>query len=435
VPRHSLLLLALLAACGGGGKTAAGGLDAAVDAAPAVEAAVAEVPADPRLGTITVRPGGDRNLQHLDCSGNAAGEGMALWRETDGAGKLTVWASRLTGGGWEPPLSLGERPPADLNQIGVNVDAGGRAVAVWNESDGPAAGVVGTRFLPGMGWTAVERIGPGWVLTLAGSAAGDAVAFGVLEGTTPTLLRYAPGAGWSLDANLRVEHQGFFFASPVGRGLMTWNQAAGGGSELMASEYTPGAWSAPVRVQEAVPFDHPLPSVNATLATDGSGLLVWNRGGETQGSLWVAATTGPGQWQPPRMLMDGDAPLWTTTVLVREGGGGMVTWETGMPPRRQVWTALRANAQWQERVNVGEGSEFVTAALAASGSALVAWSTPRRVYGRHFAPGRGWGEARLAVGDNGGVADLCALIDDRGHGWIVWISGSPQVLRAAAIAD
>jgi hypothetical protein len=112
-----------------------------------------------------------------------------------------------------------------------------------------------------------------------------------------------------------------------------------------------------------------------------------------------------------------------------------VTWETGMPPRRQVWAALRANGQWQERVNIGEGSEFVTAALAGTGSALVAWSTPRRVYGRHFASGRGWGQARLAVGDNGGVADLCALIDDRGHGWIVWISGSPQVVRAAPIAD
>jgi hypothetical protein len=39
------------------------------------------------------------------------------------------------------------------------------------------------------------------------------------------------------------------------------------------------------------------------------------------------------------------------------------------------------------------------------------------------------------VGDNGGVADLCALIDEQGRGWIVWISGSPQVLRVAAIAD
>src|SRR5205814_1065089 len=94
-------------------------------------------------------------------------------------------------GGWQPAQSLGERPAADLNQLAVTVDGDGRTLAVWNESDGPAAGVVGTSFAPGSGWAAPARIGPGWVLTLAGSRAGDAVAFGVLEGTPPTLLRYA----------------------------------------------------------------------------------------------------------------------------------------------------------------------------------------------------------------------------------------------------
>jgi hypothetical protein len=359
---------------------------------------------------------------------------MALWRETDGDGKHQVWASRLTSGGWQPPEALGTRPTADLNQVSVTVDGGGRALGVWNESDGPAAGVVGTGFVPGMGWGAVAPIGAGWVLTLVGSGSGDAVAFGVLEGSPPTLLRYAPASGWSADGGLRVEHQGFFFASPLGRGTMFWNEAGAGASALVASEYAGGVWSAPLHLQEALPFDHPLPSVNATLAADGSGLVAWNRGGELRGSLWAAATTGPGLWQPPRQLMDGEAPLWTTTVLVKDGGRGMVTWETGMPPRRQVWTALRADGQWQESVKVGEGSEFVTGALAATGSALVAWSTPSRVFGRHHAPGRGWGPVALALGNNGGVADLCAMIDDQGRGWIVWISGSPQVLRAAPIA-
>jgi hypothetical protein len=436
VPRWSLLTLALFAACGGSQANLDAATNAQADAAaPQVSAPDTSAP-DPLLDTVMIRSGGERTLQHLACAGNAAGEGMALWRETDGEGKHQLWASHLTGGGWRPAESLGERPTADLNQVAVTVDAGGRALAVWNESDGPAAGVVGTRFQTGMGWTAPARIGPGWVLTLTGSAAGEAVAFGVLEGTPPTLLRYAPAAGWALDQSLHVEHQGFFFASPTGRGVMTWNQAAGAaGSELVASEYAGGTWSAPARIQEALPFDHPLPSVNASLAADGSGLLVWNRGGELQGALWAAATTGPGLWQPPQRLMDGEAPLWTTTVLVQESGAGMVTWESGMPPARKVWTALRAGGQWQPSVNVGEGSEFVTAALATSGSALVAWSTPRRMYGRHYAPGRGWGVVRLAAGDNGGVAGLCALIDDRGRGWMVWVSGSPQVLRAAPLAD
>jgi len=432
---RALLALALVPACGSStpAADAAPAADtSAPDVAPVVDSAAdltADVAPQPLVDTVTIRPPSDRSLQHLECAGNGAGEGMAIWRETDGD-KHQIWTSRLTAGQWLPAQSLGERPTADLNRTGVNVDAQGRAVAVWNESDGPAAGVVGTRFVPATGWTAPERIGAGWVLTLVGDGAGDAVAFGVLEGTTPTLLRYSPASGWAADP-IKVERQGFFFASPVGRGVMFWNQAGVVGSALMASEYGAGVWSPTLRVQDEVPFDHPLPSVNAALAADGTGLVVWNRGGELQGDLWAAGRTEAALWQVPHRLSSGEAPLWTTTVVAQEQGGALVTWETGMPPGRKIWAAPRRSGLWGESVNLGEGSETVTGALAASGEALVAWATPSRVYARRYRPARGWSLARLASGNNGGVADLCAFIDDQGSGWAVWISGGPQVLRAA----
>jgi len=105
-----------------------------------------------------------------------------------------------------------------------------------------------------------------------------------------------------------------------------------------------------------------------------------------------------------------------------------------MPPRRKVWAALRSGGAWQASTILAEGAEADTAALAASGRALVAWSTAYRVYGRHYFPGQGWGPPRLALGDNGGVARLCAFIDAEGRGWILWVNGGPQKLRAAPIA-
>jgi hypothetical protein len=417
-------------------RDAAGDVSAPLDVAAPPDADPTEAPPpDPVLETIMIRPGAERTLHHMDCTGNAAGDGMALWRETDPAGKHEVWAARLgRDGRWQPAESLGARPTTDLDRLGVTLDAGGQALAVWNELDGPQAGVVSARGMPG-GWTEPGRIAPGWVLSLAGSAAGDAVAFGVVEGTAPTLLRYRPLTGWTMDVNLRLERAGFFFAGAGGRSVLLWNQPAGPGAhEFQASEYGDGTWSAPVRVQEAQPFDHPLPSVNATVAAGGNGLVVWNRGGELQGELWAAATSGPSQWEAPRRLSSGEAPLWTTTPVVQEGGRAMVSWETGMPPRRKVWAALRGEGGWQESVMLAEGAEADTAALAASGDALVAWSTARRVYGRHFTRAGGWGPARLALGDNGGVSDLCAFIDGQGRGWVLWVNGGPQKLRAAAIA-
>jgi hypothetical protein len=439
-----LALLSLAGACtGGAGTTPADALvaDAPIPVAPDAAAPedvlpVEAPPPDPVLPTMLLRPPGERTLQHMECGGNAAGDGMVIWRESDPSGKHEVWAARLgRDGQWQPAESLGARPTTELDRLGVTVDAEGQALAVWNELDGPQAGVVSARSLPATGWEAPARISAGWVLSLVGSATGEAVAFGVVDGTPPTLLRYRPGAGWTLDSSLRQERSGFFFAGAGGRAVLLSNQPVGPGTQdLVASEYASGTWSTPLRVQEALPFDHPLPSVNATIALDGSGLAVWNRGGDLQGELWAATTSAPGTWEAPRRLSQGSAPLWTTTAVVR-GAGAMVSWETGMPPRRKVWAARRAGGAWQESVMLAEGAEADTAALAASGEALVAWSTARRVYGRHHTPARGWGPAQLALGDNGGVSDLCAFIDGQGRGWILWINGGPQKLRAAPIHE
>jgi hypothetical protein len=84
---------------------------------------------------------------------------------------------------------------------------------------------------------------------------------------------------------------------------------------------------------------------------------------------------------------------------------------------------------------LGEGSEITTGAYEPNGSAVVAWSTPRGVFARHYTPGRSWAATAGMLGDRVGVADLCAGIDARGRSWIVWVGESPQQIRAAALAD
>jgi hypothetical protein len=410
--------------------------DATPDAAPA-EAA----PAAPTLNTVTLRPGDDKSLQHLECAMNAAGEAVAVWKESDADGKLQVWAAQLPReqGAWRPLVRLGARPTSDLDRVSATVDGEGRALAVWNELDGADAGVVAARFLPATGWEPPKRISPGWVLSLVGSGSGEATAWSALEGTPPTLVRFAPATGWQADSAFQVPRPGFFFASPLGRGVHLWNQPAAatpGAHELLLVEYgAGGAWTAPARLQEALPFDHPFPMINGAIARDGSGVVIWNRGGEAQGELWSSVSAQPGAWQPPHRLAGGEAPLWNTTLLARDGGDVLAAWESGSPPRRKVWAALRTAGHWHPAVVLGDGSELVTGALGAAGSAVVAWATPHRVYARRHTAGSGWGPPLLAQGQNGGVADLCAGIDEKGRGWILWINGGPQMLRAAPVPE
>ena len=387
-----------------------------------------------------LRPGGERSLQHLDCVVNADGEGLAVWRETERDGTPQVWTSHLPRSGlaWEAPRQLGVRTAVEIDRISVAIDCSGRGLVLWNETGDAEVGIVGAVFKPDVGWTDPAHIAPGWFLSLASHPDGRATAFGVLEGIrTTTLLRHAPATGWQLDTALRVEHPGFFFAGPPGNAVQFWNvPATAPNHELMLSEYADGTWTPPTRLHEPQPFDHPFPMVNGALAADGSGLVIWNRGGDARGELWASARNASG-WAPPHRLRDGDAPLWNTTVLVTDGGNGLMVWESGNPPKRKIWSALHLNGAFQPAALLGEGSELVTAAVDPMGSgsyAVVVWSTIGNViFRRRHVERPDWETPRAASGRNGGVADLCAAIDARRRAWALWISGSPQTLKAATL--
>jgi hypothetical protein len=351
-----------------------------------------------------------------------------------------VWTSHLPPGSndWETPRQLGVRTAPEIDRIGVALDREGRGLVVWNESGGPEDGVIGALFTSTTGWTVPARVAPGWILSLVSQQDGHATAYGVVEGIPSTLLRYSPASGWQVDTALRVERPGFFFASPGGSGALFWNQpATSPNQELMLSEYAAGAWTTPARLQDPRPFDHPFPMINAALATEGSGLAVWNRGGDSQGELW-AATRINNHWSAPHRLQEGEAALWNTTVLISQGGNGLVAWETGNPPRRKIWSAVSEGITFGPTTMLGEGSELVTGAVISIGlraSAVVAWSTIGNVILRHFDPRvNAWTAAKAASGRNGGVADLCATIDGANRARALWISGSPQTVKATLLA-
>ena len=412
------------------------------DASPGGDLSIVEAspPSPSELAVVVVRPGGPNAVNHLECAMNAAGDGVAVWREADIDFRPQPWGSRLAATGWLPAERLGMRVTMEIDGPLAGVGGDGRVLALWNESGGSDNGVVATTHTPGTGWGTPSRVSGGWVSAVIAAPGGQAVAFGALEGAPPTLLRYAPPSGWAADAAFRLERPGSFFAGPTGDGVLAWNQptlAGTGASELHVAEYrASGTWGAPLRLQETAPLDHPLPILNASVAPDRSAVLLWNRGGEAAGTLWAAARAATGIWAPARQLQAGEALQWTTTVAAVDGGAALVVWETGVSPRKRVWAAThRSGGAWSDAVMLADRSELVTGALGAGGDALVAWSTAGNVYGRRFTPAGGWGPPRAAMGNNSGLADLCAVIDGGGRGWLVWINGSPQAVRAAALID
>jgi hypothetical protein len=405
------------------------------DAAPGPDAPAPDAPmpgAASPLATTVVRPPADRSLQDLHCALSRGGDGIAVWRETDADFQSQVWSARLTRDGqtWQPPLQVGARPAAQVDGPLATIDDEARALAVWNETGTATAGVVAARGLPATGWDTPAVISAGWVTTLVGTPAGAAVAHGVVEGKPPTLLRYLPASGWLPDAALHLDHDGTLFAAPSGAALLAWNTPTPAGQALSTSDYLQGTWTPPTILQAARPLTNPLPIVDGAL-TDGSALLLWNRGGEIRGELWAATRNGA-PWDPPMMLDDGEAPLWTTHVAL-SGSNAVVVWETGDAPARKVHAAVRIAGGWQPSPTLGAGSELTAVGITPTGTAVVAWSTPGGVFARLYTPSTGWSAPSAWLDDLAGVASLCAGIDARGRAWLLWIGQSPQLIRAALI--
>ena len=104
---------------------------------------------------------------------------IAVWRQYDGI-RESIWANRFDSSTW------GEAGPIESDDIGfaydpqVAMDASGRAIAIWHQSDGTRTNIWTNRF-DGVAWGTVELIesddtGNAFDAQIAMNADGDAIA-------------------------------------------------------------------------------------------------------------------------------------------------------------------------------------------------------------------------------------------------------------------
>jgi uncharacterized protein YbdZ (MbtH family) len=78
----------------------------------------------------------------FDVSGNA----LAVWGQSDGT-RLNIWTNRYTAGsGWGTAALIETDNAGDANEPQIAVDANGRALAVWYQSDGTRSNIWSNRF-------------------------------------------------------------------------------------------------------------------------------------------------------------------------------------------------------------------------------------------------------------------------------------------------
>jgi hypothetical protein len=189
---------------------------------------------------------------------DGAGNGLAVWKQSDGTAE-SLWAARLVVGvGWSAPLLL-ETGASHASVPALAAMRGGEALVAWTQPDTEGAVQVwASRFTPDTGWTAPE--------VAAGTKTEAPVAAALsLDGSATILFRrpvgpdavistfaarYAPGSGWSetstsLGPALARTEELSVAMDRWGRALAAWVGPRGGISQtLYVQRFTlEGGWT------------------------------------------------------------------------------------------------------------------------------------------------------------------------------------------------
>jgi hypothetical protein len=133
---------------------------------------------------------------------DGAGNALALWWQYEGA-TSHIWFNRyVAGSGWGTAARV-ENSPGGAHYPRVAFDPQGEAVAVWSQGDGGSEGIWSSRYTPGSGWGAAGRLDTGaggaGQPRLAIDARGRALAvWHESDGAVLNMAsnRYRPDAGW-----------------------------------------------------------------------------------------------------------------------------------------------------------------------------------------------------------------------------------------------
>jgi hypothetical protein len=77
----------------------------------------------------------------IDPSGNA----IAVWAEDNGL-RSNIWSNRVDGTSWGTAVLIESDDSGAADKPQVVMDASGKAIAVWSQSDGSATGVWSNRY-------------------------------------------------------------------------------------------------------------------------------------------------------------------------------------------------------------------------------------------------------------------------------------------------
>jgi len=385
---------------------------------------------------------------------NAAGNGLAVWAQSDGGGVMSIWANRyVLGAGWSGPELLemdvdsnAVDPQAALNDAGI-------AFVVWSQEDAAPASVTSiwaNRFVPGDGWEGArlvesEDFDYAFSPQIGLDQAGDATVVWLLETeiefeflvhvwanrfVTDNSIKTYQYTG----ANFNVVSGTRFSASDTVTASFTIDCSLAGGSGDCSS-LPFGDYAA--AVTECSFTASGSPDLTITCADAEPGYLFnleTDANGQLSGSHNLAFESSLEGGNGARIVVS-DTGGFTVARPGAAGGEGRVDYTAG------TW-GVQTLASWGDAVRFTTDefalSEAPEIAVKEDGNVFVVWQeddynldNPNtgefiwNVWANRYVPGAGWvGAERLETDDTNDSLNPAIAVDDAGNAIAVWRSGN-----------
>jgi hypothetical protein len=90
---------------------------------------------------------------------DAAGNALAVWRQTTNGTNDDIWANRyVAGSGWQSAQLIETDNAGHAYTPQIVMDGAGNALAVWHQSDGTRYNIWSNRYVAGSGWQSAQLI-------------------------------------------------------------------------------------------------------------------------------------------------------------------------------------------------------------------------------------------------------------------------------------
>jgi hypothetical protein len=349
----------------------------------------------------------------MDSGGNA----IAVWQQWDGA-RFSIWTNWYVRGlGWGRGECIAPTENGEATCPQIAMDATGDAIAVWQQSDGVRTSIWAAQYLAGRGWGAAEPINANmpWSAfgaSLAMDAGGNAVAvWEQSDGARLTIWanRYVANTGWAGAQRIDATNAGnAVFAqvalSAQGDAIAVWQQPDGAVLQIWASFYTAGlGWGAAQVIDSR--NAGVASGVQAAMDADGNAWVVWEHNDGAHTNIWAKHYLAGGGWGATELIeADTRSAASEPHIVMDAGGNAFAVWERAEGARSGIWAnRYAAGSGWGTAARI-EASSADSAlspriALDAQGNAMAVWlqwdGARRNVWANRYVADKGWSGAVL----------------------------------------